>query len=199
MIKKIIIPLTLVVHCFGSISVVQAEANESHGNDLEKNIVKAKVVESDIQNGSAMSPPSIVVKEPSSLAVKSAEITATSLDKGATKHTPEVGKHVMANMDAGSMIMSLLMVLALIIISALLLKRFNLAPQRDSQLKVVSSLSLGTKEKVVVIQVGNEQLLLGMAGQQITLLDKLSEPINTQTNTPTVLPKNIMSFLSTKR
>ncbi len=112
---------------------------------------------------------------------------------------PEVGKHVMANMDAGSMILSLLMVLAIIVICALILKRFNLTQQDTSQLKLVTSLSLGTKERVVVIQVGKQQLLLGVTAEQITLLDNLAEPLSTQSLDTSELPKNILSFLSTRR
>jgi flagellar protein FliO/FliZ len=112
---------------------------------------------------------------------------------------PEVGKHVMANMDAGSMILSLLMVLVLIVISAFVLKRFNLTQHDGSQLKVLASLSLGTKERVVVIQAGKQQLLLGVTAQQITLLDHLSEPLIVKNLDTTELPKNILSFLTTRR
>ena len=113
--------------------------------------------------------------------------------------TPEVGKHVMANMDAGSMILSLLMVLALIIICALVLKRFNFTQQSVSQLKVVTSLSLGAKERVVVIQAGEQQLLLGVTAQQVTLIERLDEPLATQTLKAAELPKNLLSFLSAKK
>ncbi|GAA6170867.1 hypothetical protein NBRC116592_05370 [Colwellia sp. KU-HH00111] len=109
--------------------------------------------------------------------------------------SPEVGKHVMANMDAASMIMSLLMVLALIIISALVLKRFNLAQQDSSQLKVIANLSLGAKERVVVVQIGEQQLVLGVCAQQITLLQTLQQPIETKTGTPLTASANILSFL----
>lgn len=114
-------------------------------------------------------------------------------------NTPEVGKHVMANMDAGSMILSLLMVLALIIICALVLKRFNFTQQSVSQLKVVTSLSLGAKERVVVIQAGKQQLLLGVTAQQVTLIERLDEPLATQTLKAAELPKNLLSFLSAKK
>jgi len=114
--------------------------------------------------------------------------------------SPVVGKHVLANMDAGSMILSLLMVLALIIICAFVLKRFNFAQQGISQLKIVTSLSLGTKERVMVVQVGEEQLLLGVTAGQITLLDKLSEPLSGHNNINKAdLPLNILSFLSAKK
>jgi len=113
--------------------------------------------------------------------------------------SPEVGRHVMANMNAGSMILSLLMVLALIIICAFVLKRFNLTQQGVSQLKVVTSLSLGAKERVVVIQAGEQQLLLGVTAQQVTLIEHLEKPLVTQTMTATELPKSLMSFLSAKK
>lgn len=113
--------------------------------------------------------------------------------------SPEVGKHVMANMDAGSMILSLLMVLALIIVSALVLKRFNISQQNVSQLKVVTSLSLGAKERLVVIQAGEQQLLLGVTAQQVTLIERLTEPLATQTLKSAELPKGIWSFLLAKK
>jgi len=109
------------------------------------------------------------------------------------EQAPEVGKHVMANMDAGSMVLSLLMVLALIIISALVLKRFNLAQQNTKQLNVVASLSLGAKERLVVVQVAEQQLVLGVTAQQITLIDSLAEPLVATTETP--MTGNVLAFL----
>jgi len=108
---------------------------------------------------------------------------------------PEVGKHVMANTDAGSMILSLLMVLALIFISALVLKRFNFTQQQSGQLKVVASLSLGTKERIIVAQVGDQQLVLGITPQQITLIKSLEEPIaSSQTEKPSAFSGNVLAF-----
>ena len=122
-----------------------------------------------------------------------------SLDGSTVNNTPEVGKHVMSNMNAGSMILSLLMVLALIIICAFVLKRFNFSQQGISQLKVITSLSLGAKERVMVVQVGEQQLLLGVTAQQITLLETLAEPLTKQSINTAALPKNILSFLSAKK
>jgi len=112
-----------------------------------------------------------------------------------TEKTPQVGKHVMANMDASSMILSLLMVLALIFISAIVLKRFNLTQQSSNQLKVIASLSLGAKEKVVVVQIGDQQLVLGVCSQQISLLKNLENPIDIQVGKPLALSGNVLSFL----
>jgi len=112
------------------------------------------------------------------------------------KQTPEVGKHVMANTDVGSMILSLLMVLALIGISAFVLKKFNMAQQPTGQLKVVASLSLGVKERLIVAQVGDQQLVLGVTSQQITLIKSLEEPIDSsQSDRTSVFTGNVLAFL----
>jgi|GEM_PF-1296887 len=116
-----------------------------------------------------------------------------------TKDTPQVGKHVMANMNASSMIVSLLMVLVLIVICAFILKRFNLVQQGGSQLKVVASLSLGSKERVIVVQAGDQQFVLGVTSQQINLLEKLSEPLATNMQNTIPLPKSVLSLLSSKK
>lgn len=112
-----------------------------------------------------------------------------------TEQAPQVGKHVMANMNASSMILSLLMVLGLIIICALVLKRFNFTQQNSAQLKVIASLSLGAKERIIVVQVGEEQLVLGVSSQKISLLKNLETPIDVQLDKPMALSKNVLSFL----
>lgn len=103
--------------------------------------------------------------------------TAQTAQTFETSKEPEVGKHVMANMDATSMILSLIMVLIVIIASAFVLKRFNIVQQGGGHLKVVANLSLGAKERVVVVQAGEQQLILGVTAQQITLIDKLEQPL----------------------
>lgn len=135
----------------------------------------------------------VTIKEASKEVLSAEQVVAP---QALNDNNPQVGKHVMANMDAGSMILSLLMVLTLIIICALVLKRFNFAQQNTSQLKVITSLSLGTKERVVVIQVGEQQLLLGVTAQQVTLLEHLTEPLHEQTTTTAQLPKSVLSFFS---
>jgi flagellar protein FliO/FliZ len=113
--------------------------------------------------------------------------------------SPQVGKHVMANMNASSMILSLLMVLVLIFICALIMKRFNLVQQGVSQLKMVASLSLGSKERVVVVQVGEKQFMLGVTSQQINLIETLPEPLLTKPQGSIDLPKSMLSVLSKKK
>ncbi|WP_286271749.1 flagellar biosynthetic protein FliO [Thalassotalea hakodatensis] len=95
----------------------------------------------------------------------------------AQENNVEVGKHANVNMDAASMILALLLVLALIVVSAFVLKKFTMINKVSSGMKVIASLPLGSKEKLMVIQVGDEQLLLGVCHQQVTLIKTLETPL----------------------
>ncbi|GHE80824.1 hypothetical protein GCM10011501_06040 [Thalassotalea profundi] len=114
----------------------------------------------------------------------------------AQESSVQVGKHANTNLDAGSMIVSLLMVLVLIVISALILKKFQLTTKSVSGMKVITSLSLGPKERLVVVEVQNQQLLLGVSGQQITLLKTLDEPIDVDNNTVNNINTSWLKFLT---
>lgn len=76
-------------------------------------------------------------------------------------------------------IFGLIVVLAIIVFLGWMLKRsqfFHAA--HHGQLKVLGAISLGTREKAVLIQVGEQQILLGVTPQQITTLHTLSEPLS---------------------
>ena len=121
----------------------------------------------------------------------------------AQETAPEVGKHVGGSMDSMSMILSLLMVLALIIASAWVLKRFQTGHQNQSGLKVVANLHLSNKERLIVVQAGKKQLLLGVTAQQISLLDTLDEPLTAQeitsSNISTGLGQSILSLITKQK
>lgn len=77
-----------------------------------------------------------------------------------------------------SMLGGLILVLLLIFALAYLLRRFNLVPTTNSVLKTIAVTSLGQKERLVLVQVGEQQYLLGVSSQQVSLIDKLAEPIH---------------------
>ncbi|MBA6233426.1 MULTISPECIES: flagellar biosynthetic protein FliO [unclassified Colwellia] len=109
--------------------------------------------------------------------------------------TVEVGRHVMGNLDAGSMILSLLAVLLMIVVVAWILKKFQVGGRSVvNGLKVVTSLNLGTKERLIVVQVGKKQLLLGITAQQINLLETLAEPIEIKSVVPIELSQKLSQF-----
>ena len=72
-------------------------------------------------------------------------------------------------------VLSTFAVLAVIILLAYILKKSRLVKVKNAQLQVESLLSLGPKERVVLLQAQGRQLLLGVTAQQITMLCDLSE------------------------
>ncbi|QOL27098.1 flagellar biosynthetic protein FliO [Thalassotalea sp. LPB0316] len=89
----------------------------------------------------------------------------------------QIGKNVAGNMDSLSMLLSLLMVLGLIVVCALILKKFQHNQHNLSGMKVISTLHLTTKEKLVVVEISGKQILLGVTANQITKLETLDEPL----------------------
>lgn len=79
----------------------------------------------------------------------------------------------------GSTFVSLFVVIVLIFALAWVARRLGgVGPARSAgPLKVLASLSLGMKERVLLIEAGDAQLLLGQTPAGITLLQKLDSKI----------------------
>ncbi len=78
-------------------------------------------------------------------------------------------------------LLGLLLVLAVIAFLAWLLRKTNqFHTAANSDMHIISSLALGPRERAVLLQVGKEQVLVGVTSQQIHTLHVLAEPINTQ-------------------
>ncbi|OIP17281.1 MAG: flagellar biosynthetic protein FliO [Comamonadaceae bacterium CG_4_9_14_3_um_filter_60_33] len=94
--------------------------------------------------------------------------------------------------------LGLALVLALIFLFAWLVRRFGL-PGRSSDrlLKVVSSVMVGQRERVVVVEVGNSWLVLGVAAGQVSALHTMpAEKLVTQGSAqpaPTALAEVVFS------
>lgn len=84
-----------------------------------------------------------------------------------------------------SVFLSLLLVIAIIFALAFIMRRFNVAQAGQGQMHVVASMMAGQKEKIMVIQVGDEQHLLGVTAHNINHLAKLDEPLST--NSPSLV------------
>jgi flagellar protein FliO/FliZ len=85
---------------------------------------------------------------------------------------------------AGSFVqvtIALAIVLAAVFAAAWLMQRLrNIGGGQAGSIKVVTSVALGPKERAVVVQVGRQQLLLGVAPGRVTTLHVLAEPLNGQ-------------------
>ncbi len=83
--------------------------------------------------------------------------------------------------DAGGvlkLVLGLVLVLLAIGASAWVLRHLlRFQPGMNGQLRILAGLPMGPREKVVLIKVGERQLLLGVAPGRIQLLHTLEEPL----------------------
>lgn len=75
-------------------------------------------------------------------------------------------------------VLSLAFVIVLIYAAAWYIRRMQLTTAGAGQsMRVISALSVGSRERVVLVQVGEEQLLLGVAPGRVNLLRQFDSPI----------------------
>ncbi|WJG10616.1 flagellar biosynthetic protein FliO [Aliiglaciecola sp. LCG003] len=86
-----------------------------------------------------------------------------------------------------SIFLSLLLVIAIVFALALLMRRFNVTASGNGQLKVVASMVAGTRERVMVIEVGQEQHLIGVTATNINHLAKLDTPLDSPEKSATAV------------
>ncbi len=80
--------------------------------------------------------------------------------------------------DIAATLGSLLFVIAIIIGMAWLLKRMRVpAFGQQKGLSVVRQLPVGTKERLMIVQAGEEQFLIGVTAHSIQMLSKLETPL----------------------
>ncbi|MBL0520254.1 flagellar biosynthetic protein FliO [Aeromonas enteropelogenes] len=78
-----------------------------------------------------------------------------------------------------SWLLSSLMVIGLILVLGFLLKKSKIAnAMGGGQMRVIASLPVGYKEKLMVVKVGEQQLLIGVTPQQVNFLYRLEEPLD---------------------
>lgn len=76
------------------------------------------------------------------------------------------------------MILGLIGIVAFIFAIAWIIKRTGtLNPTHSNNLKVVAGLNVGQREKIIVVQVMDQQLLVGVTQTNIQLLSKLEQPM----------------------
>ncbi|RAJ94609.1 flagellar biosynthetic protein FliO [Aliidiomarina maris] len=78
--------------------------------------------------------------------------------------------------DAGATLFMLLVVLAFIIGLAALVKRLNMRlPGHQGPVQVLHSTAVGQKERLVIVAVGEQKLLLGVTAHTISVLHTLPD------------------------
>lgn len=77
------------------------------------------------------------------------------------------------------LLLGLLLVIGLIFLLAWLLRRVQqLNPRGTQVIKLISSQALGPRERLVLVQIGGEQILIGLSGGRITPLHVMKEPVH---------------------
>lgn len=85
------------------------------------------------------------------------------------------------SLDLATTLGSLVLVIGLILGLAWLLKRMKVpALGQQKGMRIISQLTVGPKERIAVIQVGDEQFLIGITTQSIQTLAKLEKPLDDQ-------------------
>ena len=117
---------------------------------------------------------------------QSSLITGESISVNLDQHVTEpFGSSSQSPLSANDQLIevtvSLIGILLLIYGLAWLLKRQkHLNPAGKLKMKTLAVLPMGVKEKIVLVQVGPKQLLLGMTPQNINTLAQFDEPIMTE-------------------
>lgn len=88
------------------------------------------------------------------------------------------------------LVLGLGLVLGLIFALAWLLRRVQQVSPRGGQvIELVGSRALGPRDRLLLVQVGSEQILLGLSPGQITALHVLKEPVITPAKTDQATPE----------
>jgi flagellar protein FliO/FliZ len=113
----------------------------------------------------------------SALAMPFSVLAAEPVATATTAAAPAVSSGVAGQLT--QLVFGLLLVLGLIFFLAWLLRRVQQAgPAGKGQvIEIVGSRALGPRDRLMLVQVGNEQILLGLSPGSITALHVLKEPV----------------------
>ena len=89
----------------------------------------------------------------------------------------------------GNLILSLTLVVGAIVGCLWLIKRLsNINQPSGAKLKVLASMSLGTRERALLVQAGDTQMLLGIAPGRVSQLHVFAEPVITENDAESSAP-----------
>jgi flagellar protein FliO/FliZ len=123
------------------------------------------------------------------LALPVSALAAEPVATAAAAAAPVVNSGVAGQLT--QLVFGLLFVLALIFFLAWLLRRVQQAgPAGKAQvIDIIGSRALGPRDRLMLVQVGNEQILLGLSPGTITALHVLKEPVHVPSASENTTPE----------
>ena len=125
------------------------------------------------------------------LVASSAQADSVNYEVGATLFTGDYFLQVLA---------SFLFVIFVLLAVMALLKRFNtVGASTGGYIQVLASTPLGQRERAILLQVGTDQILVGVAAGSVKKLHQLSDPVVLEANPSSLSFKEVWNFARTKR
>lgn len=98
--------------------------------------------------------------------------------KDGTPALQSASKEPLTTAYMGQLVLSLLFIIGLIIVLAWMLKKMNVIPQQGQGIiKIVSTVSVGSRDRISLIQVGEEQIVIALSPGRITKLHDMASPV----------------------
>lgn len=95
------------------------------------------------------------------------------------------------------MLLGLFMVIAIIIGLSLAVKKFNMFPTgAPGAIRIISGLALSNKDRILLLQVGDEQILVSASPGQVRKVHELRAPVVVEANPSGDETKNFASIFS---
>ncbi len=116
-------------------------------------------------------------------------IAATLAGNALTAHAAQTPSPATSAGGFFQVLIGLIVVLALMAAVAWLLKRFNLAKiTGNAPVKIVGGVSVGNRERVIVVEVADQWIVVGVASGQVNALSTLPRPITAESTLPVQAP-----------
>jgi len=112
----------------------------------------------------------------------------------------EVGSSLFTGDYLLQVVGSFFLVICVLLAVMVLLKRFNtVGTSKGGYIQILASAPLGQRERAVLLQVGDEQILVGVAPGNVTTLHHISHPVAPSETETSLTFKEVWNFARSKQ
>jgi flagellar protein FliO/FliZ len=130
-----------------------------------------------VQDSAPLAQPNSVIQDP-------APVTAATSPVNSPKTTPPEVTKASSSSQLASLLGGLALIVALIYGLSWFAKRFSQGGfLQNSTIKMISTMPLGTRERLMLVDVGGKQILLGITATSISSLHVFDTPVVTESDT----------------